>query len=356
MPEPVTAALLGCDHPHSRAHLETLVTLDLVNEIELWDPDPAAAERLALAMAEPTVSRGPDQLDDLLAEERVRWIVCCVRNDLAPDVLLRCAAAGKPVLAEKPLGRGSAEVAPVVEAFRQAGLSLAVCFQNRYKPGAGAIWGLVQGGFFGRLTVAETRLHTTHVRLRDPSHWLFDRARAGGGILPWLGCHYLDLLRYLLGAEVSEVTAQCATLSGEAIDVEDAAVLTLRFDNGCLATASFGYLMPGGQAGYLNPGYDMYLGLKGTLGGVSWDLGAAPQVIDAVSHHPLWRGAPIRRMSFDEERARAYGQRYGLEFARDCLLAALDGGEPPASGDDMLAVWRIIEQAYDSAGRPALSR
>ncbi len=40
--------------------------------------------------------------------------------------------------------------------------------------------------------------------------------------------------------------------------------------------------------------------------------------------------------------------RAGLAFARACLRASQQGTAPPATGDDLLAVWRIIDAAYES--------
>ncbi|MCC7493759.1 MAG: Gfo/Idh/MocA family oxidoreductase [Fimbriimonadaceae bacterium] len=346
----VEAALLGCDHPHAASHLTTLQTMPEVSGIHLWDPDPAVAEALA-AKVGPKLRAVHQHLDSVRSEAAVPWAIAGLRHDRHAELLLRWAEAGKSVLSEKPIGLNSAEVRPVVAAYRQRGLSLSVLYTNRFKPAVGLLREAVAKGWLGRLCSAETRLHTTTVGLRNPRHWLFNKALSGGGILPWLGCHYLDLLRYILGSEVVSVTAHCATLSGEAIDVEDMAVLTLRFANGCLATASFGYLMPGGSGGNSFASKDTWLGLKGTLGSASFAPTDDPQVVDLVTFHPDWVGAPERRVSFREEVVPAYGDRPGLEFAQQALRAALAGEDGPATGEDMLRTWEIIEAAWESAER-----
>ncbi|GAF74529.1 unnamed protein product, partial [marine sediment metagenome] len=290
-----------------------------------------------------------DRLDGLLSAADVPWWLVCLRNDECPAVLLRAAEAGKGVLAEKPIGRSAAEVEPVVAAFRQAGLSLGVAFTNRYRAAAAQARQLVADGRLGRICAAETRLHTSQVALRDPSHWLFDKAVSGGGVLPWLGCHFLDLLRFILGQEVVSVTAQLDTLSGEDIDVEDMAALTLRFDGGALATATFGYLMPLSQPGYHRGAYDTYLGIKGTAGHVSWDIFDPAQRLVVTSTCDDWTSAPQREFHFHEAPAEAYGGRSGLEFARACLRASQQGTAAPATGEDLLAVWQIIDAAYRSS-------
>jgi len=345
--QPTKAALVGCRNPHSAAHLKTLCSLDEVTAIHLYDDDHTAAIQLAQD-AGGKVEVCHYQLDSLLSADDVPWWLVCLRNDECPAVLMRAAEAGKGVLAEKPIGRSAAEVEPVVAAFRQAGCCLAGAFTNRYRAAARQARDLVADGRLGRITAAETRLHTSQVALRDPSHWLFDRAVSGGGILPWLGSHYLDLLRYILGQEVVSVTAQLDTLSGEDIDVEDTAVLTLRFGGGALATATFGYLMPLSPPGYHRGAYDTYLGIKGTAGQLSWEVFGPDQRLAVTSGCDEWVGAPQREFRYTESPAEAYGGRAGLEFARACLRASQQGTAPPATGDDLLAVWRIIDAAYES--------
>ncbi len=342
------AALIGCDHPHSASHLDTLVSLTEVTGIHLWDPSPGAADALRERAGSKLVAVHAD-LDAVLSDGRIGWLLVGVRHDLFAGLLGQCAQAGKPVFAEKPLGLSRAEVAPVVAAFRERGLSLSVAFVNRAKPVVKELRRAVQAGWLGRLCSAETRLHTTTVQLRNPRHWLFDKALSGGGIIPWLGCHHLDLMRYVMGAEATSVTAQCATLSGEAISVEDMAVLTIGFDNGALATATFGYLMPGGGTGNTFAAKDTYFGLKGTLGQASFVPTDAAPDLDLVSFHTDCAGAPARRLHLPEARAKAYGEQPGLEFAREALQAALEGRDGPATGEDMLACWAIIEGAWQSS-------
>ncbi len=341
------AALLGCDHPHSKGHLGTLRSLTEVTRIHLWDPEPQAAEALAAQIGDKPVTVHRD-LAGVLSDPAVGWVLASVRNDLSADLLRRCAEAGKPALSEKPMGRSYAEVKPVVDAFRQRGLSLAVQYVNRSKPAVMAMRELVTGGRIGRICSAETRLHTTSVRLRNPRHWLFDRALSGGGILPWLGCHHLDLFSYVMAAEPVSVTAHCATLSGEEVDVEDMVAMTIEFDNGALATATFGYLMPGGETGNSFASKDTYFGLKGTLGQVAFEPTGSPQVVEAVSYHEDWIGAPARRLVFHEDPDPAYGNKPGREFARLCLEAALRGEDGPATGEDMLRTWATMEAAYQA--------
>src|SRR5205814_8815217 len=117
----------------------------------------------------------------------------------------------------------------------------------------------------------EARMVTAHPRFRDPGHWLFDPAAAGGGVLAWLGCHVLDLLRYLLQDEVVEVSALTASLCEPGLGVEDSAALSLRFGNGALGTLHAGYHLPRSTPGYRAAAYDTTLRIRGTEGRCAWE-------------------------------------------------------------------------------------
>jgi predicted dehydrogenase len=191
---------------------------------------------------------------------------------------------------------------------------------------------------------------TSQVRFRNPGHWLFKKEIAGGGILSWLGCHFLDLLRFMLQDEVEAVSSIVATLSGEAIEVEDTASVSLKFRSGALGTFQLGYMLPTSRAGYVGASYDTYIGIRGHLGNVVWEPSAKEPAVRVESVTPGWGSAPKREFRYTMAASEAYGGSYGEEFVRQFLRAALVGDtEPPTTGDDAMAVMRIVEAAYESS-------
>jgi len=208
----------------------------------------------------------------------------------------------------------------------------------------------VAEGMFGRPLAVEVRLITSQVKFRNPQHWLFDREKAGGGILSWLACHYIDLVHYILQDEFEAVTALVDTLSGEDISVEDVAAVAFRLRRGTLGTLQAGYMLPRSRAGYEGATYDTYFALKGTDGGFKWEPfeRVQPQVhLESVAS--AWVGAPERIVTYHFEPSPAYGGRAGLEFVRAFLQAAQRGEPPPVTGEDALRVLRFVEAAYESS-------
>ena len=66
----------------------------------------------------------------------------------------------------------------------------------------------------------------------------------GGGILLWLGCHYLDLLRFVLADDVRRVAALTGTRGGCDVEVEDTVALSLEWESGALGSFTAGYHLP----------------------------------------------------------------------------------------------------------------
>ncbi len=209
---------------------------------------------------------------------------------------------------------------------------------------------LIQDGLLGDLMTVEMRMLTTAVRFRNPQHWLFDNAKSGGGILSWLGCHYLDMLRFVCGQEIVSVCAEVATRSGEDIDVEDVAVLNLRFASGAIGSLHVGYVLALSGGGYHNKtGYDVYASVNGRCGRMYWRSTGAPTSLFVESVHNAWRDAPTREFSYTLGDTPAYGGAAGEEFMRDFIRAAQGLGQPLADGADALQVARIVEAAYTSS-------
>ena len=221
-------------------------------------------------------------------------------------------------------------------------------YQNRYHPVTIEARHLIGEGVIGRPTSCEARMVTSQVKFRDPGHWLFDRDRSGGGILSWLGCHYIDMLRVLMGDEVTEVSAILDTLSGENIDVEDVGSLSLRFGRGAIGSLQVGYQLSLSKGGYMGPNYDSYMAVRGTEGRIFWDPVHKPPRLNVESATREWASAPVRTLEYSLPVVDAYGGAYGVGFIEQFVRSTRGEGEPPATGTDAMRVARVVEAAYES--------
>lgn len=339
------AALLGLSHPHSGALLATLENLREIRRIALWDADARAAKENAALPRSCKTALVTADLDAALAA--CDFAIVCVRHDQAAALAHRVIAAGKHLLAEKPAGLTSAEIAAVQRAAARAGVVASVLYPRRAHPCAVAM--RRHAAELGPLLSLEARFLATQVRFRDPRSWLFRRRQSGGGILLWLGCHYLDLIQHISGDEIAGVAARLATRSGERIEVEDTAALALEFRSGAVGTFHAGYALAFSGGGYLNAaGYDTYLALNGRAGRLIWpDL--APRL-----HLELPAG--MQKKSFRIHDSDSYAGVPGERFVRQFVTAVRGEGVPSATLADAARTARVIEAAEQSARTGRLTR
>ncbi len=335
------ALLIGPENPHFAPHLRTLQALDEIEEIALSASIIDEHALLTPYAQMPKVGKLFASVYEALLDP-VDVVMACPRNDRALAIAIQVLRAGKPLLAEKPCGRNAAETLAVVDAADAANVTLGVAYVNRAHPATQAARRFVQDGLLGELMHVELRWFTTQPRFRDPSHWLFNRQQAGGGIVHWLGCHLLDLAHYVSGRNIMRASAALGTCSGEAIEVEDVAALNFVFDNGAVGSLDCGYVLAQAGAGYENrAGNDTHIAFIGTKGRISWSHTGAPCILHAESTDEAWRAQPQRVITVDVPDSPAYGGKYGEAFVRAFLR-----GEPMASGHDALRVMRVLDEVY----------
>ena len=232
--------IIGLSHPHASGHLRTLQLMEEVEEIYLAEEDPEVLKRFR---HQDKISGAFSDFRLLLRRDDIPLVQILDRNDKAPLRMIQALEAEKHIITDKPAAKTFDELVPVVELAEKKGLMFGVHYTRRWQPPFRESLKLREKGALGRIVSVEFRVITTSVKSRDPRHWLFNKKIAGGGILHWLGCQDIDMLRYITGEEVVSVSAICSTLSGEDIDVEDVASVSLELSNGAIATIHAGYLI-----------------------------------------------------------------------------------------------------------------
>jgi len=167
-------------------------------------------------------------------------------NDVHAEPCIAAAQLGKHILCEKPLARSANEAAAMLDAVTKANVKHAVAFNYRFVPAVRLARDLIEQGRLGQI------YHYRAVYLQEwimphygTSHiWRLDKAVAGSGALGDLGAHIIDLARFLVG-EPRRVSAATQTFITERpdgtgalkkVDVDDAFVATVEFENGAIGS------------------------------------------------------------------------------------------------------------------------
>ncbi len=184
---------------------------------------------------------------DMLADEEVQLLDNGGPNNVHAEPSIMAAQAGKHVLCEKPMARTPEEAKKMLDAVEKAGVKHMVAFNYRFVPAVRQIRKLIDSGALGRIYHWRAVYHQEWImpHYGTPKLWRLDKNVAGSGAMGDLGAHIIDLAHYLVG-DVKSVSGMTKTfinerdIEGESgkwqVDVDDAFVAALEFENGAIGS------------------------------------------------------------------------------------------------------------------------
>ena len=189
------------------------------------------------------MARSHDDADAIIEADDIDAVYIATLTDSHREYTLRCAAAGKPVYVEKPMGMNHAECVDMVTACRDAGVPLWVGYYRRALPRFLAVRDLLAAGAIGDVRMAVTYLTQ---KLPDASAfadgkvpWRVNRALSGGGFFFEACCHTFDFLDFLFGP-ITEVRGLAGNQAGR-YRAEDVIAATYRFASGVYGSGAWCY-------------------------------------------------------------------------------------------------------------------
>ena len=278
-----------------------------------------------------------ESYEALLTDPRVDAILVLTPPNAREAIVAAAAAAGKHVLLEKPVERTTAAAERIVATCRDAGVTLGVIFQLRFRLASQTLAERIASGALGPLHVVQV----TVPKWRSQSGYYDQPGRGtleqdGGGVLMNQGIHTIDLMLSLCGP-VSTVIAMTATSGFHNMETEDFAVAGLTFANGAVGS------LVATTANFPDTPEQLTLGfaqataiLRGATLELVWQDGRREQIAEAnnaSSNTDPMAGSHI------------WHQRQIADFA-----AALRAGRAPLStGETALAPHRLIDAIMRSA-------
>ena len=206
-------------------HAEALRKSGEAEIVGVADPA-AAAARAAAELGAPLLA----SYEALLAEVPMDGVVVSLPHAMLAQAAVAAARRGVHVLLEKPMGVTTSEAREVTHACREAGVRLMVNFVHRFRFEYRQAFAALRAGAIGRPVLFVDIMASGR---GDMPPWVWRREAAGGGMLMYNGIHSVDRLAWLAGAPITQVSAALGTFSFP-VELEDSAVATLTFANGCL--------------------------------------------------------------------------------------------------------------------------
>ena len=315
--------------PHARSLLDLAERVDIA---AAFSRSPARCDAFARQFSIPTTNDIAAIVDD----KTISAVLVLTPPWTHLDLVRRLAAAGKHVLLEKPVEATLARAAELVAVCRDAGVTLGMVLQHRFRPASLALADICAAGGLGHLAAASVSVRWWRPQSYYDEPGRGTLARDGGGVLLTQAIHTLDLFLSLAGP-VSEVAAFVGTTPLHRMETEDIVGAALRFANGAIGT------LDATTASY--PGFPERIEIVGgkataVLAGGGLDVfyqdGRHERSGDAQG-----TGGGADPMAFSHEAHRA--------VIADFLDALDQRRAPRASGAAALAVHRLIDALLRSA-------
>ena len=167
---------------------------------------------------------------DILEDPQVDAVFICSSTDTHAALIKESAKAGKDIFCEKPIHHDLEEIHAALKEVEKAGVKLQIGFVRRFDHNHKAVRDTVASGKLGAPCVVK-------VTSRDPDHQPMEYIRTSGGIFIDMTIHDFDMVRYLSGSEVTEVTAYGSVCENEEyaqMNDVDTAIVLMKFENGAL--------------------------------------------------------------------------------------------------------------------------
>ncbi len=253
------------------------------------------------------------------------------------------AQAGKHILCEKPIAISTDEVDQIEEACKKARVRfmLGFCMRNNvYNKKARE---LVQNGSLGQMVMGRAQLTCWYPPI--PGAWRQDASISHGGALIDMGTHCLDILEWIMGAKIVEVTGLQDLLTHKyPTRIEDTSTIIARFSNGAHGIIDNYFNLPDAAA-------QNSLELHGTKGSIigQGTIGQDPtgkmfsilQLQETTYSANQVRNVEVQREEYHFEGIGLYGQMIDI-FSR-CVR---ENTEPPVTLEDGRHSVEVVDAIY----------
>jgi len=215
-----------------RSVLTTLSTLDRVERLFGFDPDPASLEESKkIDRVEPVAD-----LESIWGNPAIKLVFITAPNHSHKDLAIAALRAGKAVMLEKPIALTMEDSAEVVKVAQEEQAFLQIGFELRYSTLYTQVKEWIDEGKIGQVI----NIHSNYIcsEFHGKHSWR-GRNDSGGSMMGEKLSHYLDLPRWWTGDEVKEVYGASAPNVVPYFEVHDNYHLIYRFTGGAVGHLTF---------------------------------------------------------------------------------------------------------------------
>lgn len=181
-----------------------------------------------IAKEVPIITTEPDAI---FTDSEIDAVFICSSTDTHANYIKKAALAGKHIFCEKPISFNLFDTKVALKIVNAAGVKFQSGFNRRFDKNFRRVYECVRAGEVGVP-------HIIKVSSRDPGAPPEDYIKTSGGMFMDMTIHDFDMVRYLSGSEVIEVSVKASCLVDPVFkkyDDVDTAVIILTLENGAIA-------------------------------------------------------------------------------------------------------------------------
>lgn len=182
------------------------------------------------------VERYRDYRQMLAEHPDIELIAIATESGKHASIALDCIDAGKNLIIEKPIAMSIADADEIIKRAEQKGVKVSACHQNRFNVAIQKLREAIESERFGKLSHGS--IHVRWNRNKDyynQAPWRGTWEQDGGCLMNQC-IHGIDLLRWMMGDEVSEVYGTTRQQFHDYLEAEDVGMAVIKFNNGAIGT------------------------------------------------------------------------------------------------------------------------
>ncbi|MFZ3151703.1 MAG: Gfo/Idh/MocA family oxidoreductase [Anaerolineaceae bacterium] len=247
----IKVGVIGCGKIAQTRHLPEYANNPDCQIVAVYDLNGDRANEFAARYG----AKAYKSFDELIAQKDIDAVSICVANNAHCEMTVKALKAGKNVLCEKPMATTIEECELMVKTAKDTGKFLMIGHNQRLSKAHDTARQLIKEDVIGQIITFKTNFGHSGPEtwtIDTKTNWFFDKTRAGLGAIADLGIHKTDLIQFLTGQTITEVTAFVVTLdkkdkNGQPINVDDNTICIYKMSGGAVGTMTVSWTYYGAE-------------------------------------------------------------------------------------------------------------
>ncbi len=289
-------------------------------------------------------SKAYETLNELLADSNIDAVSICVANNSHASTTIQALKAGKHVLCEKPMAMNIEDCEEMISVADKYGKSLMIAQNQRLNPAHKKAKEMIAKGEMGKVVTFRTTFgHAGPETWSIDSSkgvWFFEKKTAVMGAMADLGIHKTDLIQYLLGEKIVEVTAKVVTLNkeyadGTPIGVDDNAICIYQMESGTIGTMTASWTYYGRE-----DNSTIIYGTKGIL-----------KIYDNPVHSLVFIGTDGKEVYYDTDQIQTNDNQTNSGVINEFISCLEERRNSDISGESVLSAMKAVFASLESSDK-----